>query len=151
MGESYVIRGGQSVRADEVFHAWTSGDLDRMLRALALDTNLVDRHYLLLGITKETYRIRSDPAMARECARVSEIHLAEFQQIRPALAGELGGELPRVPTFQNYATLLAEQGDFDRAVWVCELALYYGLSDGTKSGFSGRIARIRKKQAETHT
>ncbi len=48
------------------------------------------------------------------------------------------------------ATLLTEWGDFDRSVWVCELALYFGLDDGTKAGFPGRIERIRKKQAQSH-
>jgi len=75
------------------------------------------------------------------------MHLTEFQQIAPVLKAESGGVLPRVPTFQIYASLLTEQGAFDRAVWVCELALYYGLDDGTKSGLGGRIERIRKKQA----
>jgi hypothetical protein len=84
--------------------------------------------------------------MAAECARVSEIHLAEFDRIAPALKAEFGGILPQVPTFLNYATLLAEQRDFDRAILVCELAQYYGLDDGTKSGLKGRIERIRKKQ-----
>jgi len=151
MGESYTLRGGKSVRTDAVFDAWTSGNLKRMLSALPLNTNLVDRHFLLQGIVAETYRLRAEPKMASECARVSEIHMAEFQQIAPALAAEFDGTLPRVSTFQNYATLLTEQRDFDRAVWVCELAKYYEVDDGTQSGFDGRIARIRKKQAQTHT
>lgn len=146
MGESYTIRGGKSVRTDAVFDAWVSGDLKVMLRALPLKTNLVDRHFLLQGIVGETYRLRADSKMATECARVAEIHLAEFQQIAPVLKAEFDGELPRVSTFQHYATLLTDTGDFDRAVWVCELAKCYGLSDGTKSGFDGRIARIRKRQ-----
>ena len=151
MGESVTIRGGKFVPTDEVMDAWISRDLNRMLRALALDTNPVDRHFLLLGITRETYRLRSDPTMASECARISEMHLAEFQQLAPALKAEFDGCLPRVPTFQNYATLLTEQGDFAHAVWVCELALSYGLSDGTQSGFKGRIARIRKSQVAQQT
>ena len=148
MGQSFTTRGGKSVPADAVFDAWTSGNLKAMLRALKLRTNLIDRHFLLLGIVEQTYRRRSAPKMAAECARVSEMHLTEFQQIAPALKAEFEGVLPRVPTFQKYARLLTEQGAFDRAVWVCELALYYGLNDGTKSGFRGRIERIRKKQAQ---
>jgi hypothetical protein len=148
MGKSFTIRGGKSVPTDAVFVAWTSGDLKQMLRALGQRTNLVDRHYLLLRVVEETYRLRSDPTMAAECARVSEIHLAEFQQIAPALKAEFEGLLPRVSTFQNYATLLTEQGNYERAIWVCDLASYYGLDDGTKAGFSGRVDRIHKKQAQ---
>jgi hypothetical protein len=116
-----------------------------------LQTNPIDGHHLLLGIVTETYRRRSDPAMASECARVSEMHLAEFVTLEPALKADFEGTLPRVPTFQHYATLLTEQGDFERAIWVCELAKYYGLQDGTKAGFDGRIARIRKKREASRT
>ena len=137
MTERYTIRGGQAVRADSAFDAWTSGDLDQMMRALDAATNPVrHRHFLLMNIVGATYRLRKDPFMAAECSRVAEMHLAEFQALAPALLAEFG-VLPRVPTFQDYATLLTEWGDYDRAAWVCELAMYYGLHDGTKSDFPG--------------
>lgn len=150
MGESRMLRFGQFIPTDEVRDAWVSGDLERMLRAANLQTNLVDRHFLLSGIVKETYKRRAEPELATLCAQYSEQHLAEFQTIAPALKADVG-TLPRVPTFQHYATLLAEQGDFERAIWVCELAKYYGLEDGTKAGFDGRMARIRKKQEASRT
>lgn len=148
MGQSYTIRGGKSVPTDEAFDAWTSGDLGRMLRALDVKTNPVDRHFLLLGIAEQTFKRRSDPSMARDCARISDLHLAEFPQLAPALKSEFNGVFPRVPTFQNYSSLLVEKGQFDKAIEVCQSALRYGLHDGTQSGFQGRIARIRRKQAE---
>ena len=100
-----------------------------------------------VGIVNATYKRRSQAEMASKCAEVAELHLSEFSIIAPALRREMGGFLPRVTTFQHYATLLAERGDFDRAVAVCETAIEYGLQDKTKSGFSGRIERIRKAQA----
>src|SRR5450759_5709118 len=103
VGESFILRFGKLVPTDEVFNAWTSGDLDRMLRALDLQTNPIDRHYLLLGIVKETYRRRSEPSMADKCARYSKMHLAEFETLAPALKADFDGALPRVPTFQHYA------------------------------------------------
>jgi hypothetical protein len=148
MSQKYTIRGGRSVPVDEVFEAWTSGDLHRMLRALNLKSNPIDRHYLLMGIVEQTFKQRSDSVMAHECERVAEIHLAEFPNIVPALKQEMGGELPRVTTFQNYATLLAERGQFEKAIDVCKLALSYGLHDNTKSGFEGRIERIKKQQSQ---
>ena len=60
MGESSMLRFGKFVPTDEVRDAWVSGDLERMLRAADLQTNLVDRHFLLSGIVKETYRRRSE-------------------------------------------------------------------------------------------
>lgn len=55
--------------------------------------------------------------------------------------------LPRVSTFQQYATLLAERGEFQRAIRVCESAICFGLDDGTKKGYEGQIERIKKAAA----
>lgn len=142
--ESWVLRGGKSVPADEVFAAWTAQDLPRMLSALELKTNAIDRHFLLMGIVSETYKHRGDPEMAQICSRVAEMHIAEFPQIARPLKSDMDGILPRVTTFQHYATLLTEQSRFDRAIEVCETAIRFGLHDGTKSGFEGRIERIKK-------
>ncbi len=145
---AYVTRLGKSNPADEAWFAWTSADLDRMLTALNTRTNLIDRHFLLMAIVNQTYKHRSDPQMARTCARVAELHLSEFSQIAPALKEEFDGTLPRVTTFQQYATLLNEQGEFNKAILVCEQALSFGLQDNTQSGFEGRIRRILKQRAK---
>jgi hypothetical protein len=60
----------------------------------------------------------------------------------------MGGVMPRVPTFQNLAILLTEDGDFPEAMKVCQAAQNYGLSDGTKGGFAARIERIQRKAEE---
>ena len=80
--------------------AWLSGDLQRMINALDSKAKLVDRHFLLMGVINETYRLRSDPGMANTCLKVAQMHIDEFPTIRPALKKEFGGALPRVPTFQ---------------------------------------------------
>lgn len=143
---TYVSRMGRSVEADESFHAWTSGDLVRMARAINQQTNPIDRHFLLMEIVNQTYKNRKDPDMAKLCVEMAEKHLAEFPNIAPALKKDMGGVLPRVTTFQHYATLLSERGDYQRAMEVCEEALRYGLHDNTKGGFEARIDRIKRKQ-----
>ena len=81
------------------------------------------------------------------CIEYSEKHLKEFSEtIVSALKEEFGEDLPRVLTFQYYSTLLTELGDFERAINVCKTAISFGLHDGTKSGFQGRIGRIKKKK-----
>ena len=142
---SYVTRLGKCIVADEVFFAWTSGDLNRMFKASKLSTNLIDRHFLLLLIVMETYKMRKDEKYRNLCIEYSELHLNEFPQIAPVLKENVGGNMPSVPTFQNYATILTETGDFAKAISVCEMAISYGLNDGTKSDFLGRIERIKKK------
>lgn len=142
--ERYTERLGKIVRTDEAFDAWTSGELGRMVAALDKKTNKIDRHFLLMGIVEATYKQRRSPEMAELCSQIAELHLAEFPSMVKALKKDMGGVLPRVPTFQLYATLLAERRQHPRAIEVCEQAISYKLHDGTKSDFAGRIARIKK-------
>lgn len=145
-GEVYVQREGALRRADEAFEAWTSGDLGRMEKASRLSTNPIDRHFLLLQICQHTYKLRTNPPIRTTFLSYARQHLNEFPNLAVALKREFGGTLPRVPTFQNLATVLTEDGAFEEAISVCEAAFAQGLNDGTRSGFEGRIARIRRKQ-----
>ena len=131
--------------ADSVFDAWTSGDLSDMLAQLDQKTTLVDRHFLLMNIVAVTYKGRDDPEMRTICRKTAQMHIDEFPRIKPALKRSVG-ILPRVPTFQQYATVLAEEQKFDEAIEVCEKAIKFGLSDGTKGDYQGRIERIKKKK-----
>lgn len=145
----YTMRDGKVVETDVVFDAWTSGDIDQMQAALTEKTNLVDRHFLLMSIVAQSYKHRKkDPELEKLCAEISEQHIQEFPEIKPALIKELDGIVPRVTTFQNYATLLTEQNNFNHAIEVCKQAISHGLHDGTKSGFEGRIERIKRKKAK---
>jgi hypothetical protein len=135
---------------DEVCEAWQSGDLKRMLHAMSLKTNPIDRHFLLLSIVEQTYAKRSDPQMREICRSVGETHIQEFGEIVPALKTDFHGIIPRVPTFQHLATVYTEDGNYDQAIEVCKTAIRHGLDDNTKSGFEERITRIerqRKKEA----
>ena len=143
--KAFITRQGQSVEADDAFHAWTSGSLSEMVDALERKTNPVDRHFLLMSIVEQTYKNRSDDDNAELLQKVAEMHLAEFPKIKPALEKQMDGILPSVTTFQKYATFLTDKGEYENAIEVCEQAIAHGLHDGTKSGFQGRIERIKKK------
>ena len=144
-GRRISLASGSVEKARE---AWLSGDLQRMINALHSKAKLVDRHFLLMTVVEETYRLRADPRMAEKCLEVAQIHVEEFPEIARALKREFGGDLPRVSTFQHYATLLTERGEFDQAIQVCESAISFDLHDGTRSGYEGRIDRIRKRSAK---
>jgi hypothetical protein len=145
---SYVTRQGKLIPADEAFHAWNSGDLKRMIAALDAPTNPVDRHFLLMRVCQQAYRLRdSDPAMRTLARRVGLQHVQEFEDLRRPLVRDLG-VLPQVPTFQNLCTLLAEDGEYQMAIDVCKKAIGFRLSDGTKGGFRARIARLQRQAAK---
>ena len=146
----YVNRQGKLIPADEAFQAWSSGDLNEMLRATSTKTNPIDKHFLLQSIVGATYKLRKEEKYRKLCIEYAEKHLQEFRTIAPTLKEDMGGDLPRVTTFQYYATVLTEDENFDKAIAVCEDALKYGLHDNTQSGFKGRIERIRKKAEKTN-
>ena len=141
----FVIREGEAIAPGEAWYAWMSEDMDRMLAALDGPATPVDRHFLFMRIVQQAYKRReADLEMRALCVRMARKHVEEFDDIIEPLKREFG-LLPRVPTFQHLATVLTEAGEFDEAISVCEAALSYGLDDGTKGGFAGRIERIRKK------
>lgn len=142
---AYTTRQGISAPIDDAFKAWTSGDLNKMLKASHSKTNLIDRHFLLQSIVDATYKLRKKEKYRQLCIEYAEKHLEEFSSIASALKDEMGGSLPRISTFQHYSTVLTENGEFDKAISVCNQAINYGLHDNTKSGYEGRIARIQKK------
>jgi hypothetical protein len=144
-------RRARTRRSDETSSASNSGELARMLRGL-----VIDRHYLFLSIITETYKARHTiPEMRDVCERTAWQHLAEFPKVAEALMAEdkeCGGkgQLPRVPTFQHLATVLTENGDYEKALHVCEQAVSFGVPNGKDGGFEERIARIREIQQREH-
>ena len=149
--ESFTTRQGKLVRTDTTFDAWTSGDLDNMLKVVKNRTTPIDRHFLLQSIVNITYQQRKTKRYRNLCIEYAELYLQEFPTIAPALKEDMDGTLPRITTFQNYAILLTEDGEFEKAISVCKLAILYGLHDNTKSGYEGRIARIKKQLEKQNT
>ena len=141
-----IERMGRWINADEVFEAWMSNDLRRMLAARSINTNAVDRHFVLQSIVKEAYKRRHEPKMRQLCIETGFVHLDEFPTLAPGLRKDMGGTLPRVPSFAKLATALAEDGRVDEAIQVCQTAADLGLEDGTKAGYAGRAQRLVKKR-----
>jgi arabinogalactan endo-1,4-beta-galactosidase len=134
---------------DEVYYAWASNDLQKMLNVVNNKTCFINRHFLLQEIVIKSYKLRKQEYYKNLCLKYSETHLNEFSVIAPFLKEFMNGKLPRIVTFQNYATLLTEIGEYEKAILICEIAISYELNDGTKSNYQGRIARIKKKHKKT--
>ena len=142
------------VKTDAVRAAWCSGSLARMLTVLDMPTAPVDRHYLLQSIVRIAYAERNrDPEMRSLCEKIAWIHLTEFSTLSEALLLDCRKGVDEfypvgVPTFKHLAIVLTENGEFDKAVEVCELAMKYRLHAEASGGWEQRIERIRKKQHE---
>jgi hypothetical protein len=84
--------------------------------------------------------------MRQLCIETGLVHLEEFPALALGLRKDMGGELPRVPSFAKVATALAEDDRLDEAIGVCETAADLGLDDGTKAGYEGRAQRLAKRR-----
>jgi pentatricopeptide repeat protein len=80
-----ITRFGTVVPADEVFFAWTSGSLERMLAATSLQSNEVDRHHLLQCTVQRLYRQRADRAKCELLFEVAMLHLGEMKVLMDGL------------------------------------------------------------------
>lgn len=145
-GTSPMPKGYKSVDKDEVYEAaFYSDDIDRKIRATEIKTdNILNRHFLLQSIISESYRLRKEEYYLNLCIKFSEINLSEFDEIANAFRNE-DNEIPRILVFQYYSTVLTEINKYEKAINVCERAISFGLEDGTKGGFYGRIDKIKKK------
>jgi hypothetical protein len=57
--------------------------------------------------------------------------------------------IPDTHVCKRMAILYDQIGHYDLGIWVCDLAMYFGIDDdGTKAGFSGRKQKLLKRQAE---
>lgn len=121
---------------------------DRLVtESLRLSQTATDRHFALNTAIDLTYKLRNnDPtaidrciAYCREDIRLMPDFIREYKRSYPEYV-----TLPRIPSFQRLAIIYENMGRYDDAISVCELALRYGLDDGTKGGFKGRIERLQK-------
>ena len=149
IGKRDVYREAENGQADNVIEVWTSANHTKMLSQLDQKTTPVDRHFQLMNIINKTYQHRDNPKDREIFYKVSKTHIDEFPHLIPALQ-RFFEVLPRVPTFQQYSTVLTEDGRFDEAILICQNAIEFGLHDGTKTGFEGRIERIKKKQEKSN-
>lgn len=124
-------------------------DIETQVAALSETNEPLARHRLYQQIIETSYRLRADDAYRTALNHYAEAHIAEFDQIAGPLKAQNGGKLPQVATFKHYAALLTEAGQYEEAIKVCEHALQYDLKDGTKTGYQGRIERIKKLQAKS--
>jgi len=132
-----------------VFDASNSDDLALMLAVIDEPAKPIDRHFLLMSIVRETYRLRNDPVMRETCRRVAQRHLNDLPQFVRPLKRLVGGFMPRVTTFEHLTMILSEDSQYDEAVRVAEMAVTYGVFDENFiDEVKRRNERFKKKRAK---
>ncbi|EDQ02500.1 hypothetical protein [Shewanella benthica] len=100
------------------------------------------KHVGLLGAIAECYKQRKQTQYKEYGAALSPYYLSLFAVLESPLSHKGIG-------FMHLSTLLNDCGEFASAIDVCRKAIEYDLSDGTVTGFEGRIIRIEKAKAKS--
>lgn len=119
-----------------------------LLKALEADgDNPTDRHFVYNSLIELYYKQRDDRDDAIEnCIKYCKEDIDRIGEFLDEWGDGPGNpEAPRIPAFRRLAIIYERRGEYQEAIAVCERALDFGLSDGTKGGFEGRLERIMKK------
>jgi hypothetical protein len=129
-----------------VAEAVATGDIAIMGELLPDIPDPVLRHRLLNRVVAGYYRLRAESKHRAAFYRVANLQIEDADSILEGIE-ETGGPRPKsIEAFRAMAIALDEDGHQDAAIAICELALSLGLHDGTKAGFKGRIAKLRKRR-----
>ncbi|WAL78656.1 hypothetical protein [Shewanella sp. DAU305] len=128
--------------------AWANVTLVRAFEEYQGATSASARYTALQNMVAECYKQRKSADYLNYGAQLAEEYVALFQ----AASAEQGKDTElKSSGFLHLATLLNDTQAFDAAIVICRKALELGLSDGTVTGFEGRINRIEKAQARATT
>lgn len=128
--------------------SWGNITLQRAFEEYQQAASVLERYTALQNIIAECYKQRKSADYLNYGAQLAQPYLLLF---RDACA-EQGKDVElKTSGFLHLATLLNDTQAFDAAIALCREALTLGLSDGTVTGFEGRISRIEKAQAKATT
>ncbi|WP_088212256.1 hypothetical protein [Shewanella sp. Shew256] len=128
--------------------SWANVTLQRAVEEYQSAETALARYNALQNVIAECYKQRKSAEYLAYGAALHELYLALFHSANAEKPKDL--EL-KTPGFMQLATLLNDTQDFDKAIALCQEAIKLGLTDGTVTGFEGRISRIEKAQAKAAT
>jgi len=126
--ESKSYGHGGLFEVDDRFRAWGSNDLDKMLKQLYKIGHPIDTHFLYLNIAQKAYKQREDPKMRALFKKIAIEHASVFDALKPVLYFKIGSGkdaeavLPSVPSFQHLAIVYTEDGEYEKAIGICDKA-----------------------------
>ncbi|WP_419661748.1 uncharacterized protein Dvar_21810 [Desulfosarcina variabilis str. Montpellier] len=130
---------------ERVDQALVSGNVDYMISTLDETQDPILRNALLSQIIAEYYRNRDDADAKEAFYRYAHLHVEEIAGVLDALEKN-GQERPdRIETLRMIAIAMEQDERYDEALEMCHKALSFGMQNGTKTGFEGRIERITRK------
>ncbi|MGM0438700.1 MAG: hypothetical protein ACQEQD_10565 [Bacillota bacterium] len=115
------------------------------LKAIETDPNIVNLHFIYNNLIKVYYKRRNEnEKYLDKCIEICKKDINMYPELRKEMKKEGLGQA-RIPSFQRLAIIYEKQGEYQKAIDICEQAINYGLNDNTKTGFKGRLKRLQKK------
>lgn len=109
-----------------------------LLKASTQEKDAIKKHNILTTLIDVYYKQRVEREDALEkCVFYCRKDIQ--------LASKVIEEKKDIPSFKRLAIILENEAKYAEAIRVSELALKYGVSDGTKGGYEGRIEKLKSK------
>ncbi|MCT8864084.1 hypothetical protein [Shewanella xiamenensis] len=128
--------------------SWANVTLQRAFEGYQSAETELARYNALQDVIAECYKQRKSTDYLAYGAALCELYLALFHRANATKPKQV--EL-KTTGFMQLATLLNDTQAFNEAIALCQQAVSLGLTDGTVTGFEGRISRIEKAQAKAAT
>ncbi len=122
-----------------------AGNLKALLALIEEESDPIEREVLYVSSVNMTHSKHPQVALAIGTSYIEEFYRTPepFGPVHPPD----GAILKRLALLFDHATYEEDEdyiGDLQRAIWGCEFALAFGITDdGTKRGFQGRLQNLR--------
>jgi hypothetical protein len=105
---------------------------------------IVELHFVYCHSVELYYKERSCPDALEKAKEYCMKDIELFPAYKAPLK-KASGRIPPPSSFVQLAIIYEKEGNYKQAIDICQLAINYKLSDGTKGGYARRLARLRKK------
>ncbi|WP_372940632.1 hypothetical protein [Shewanella sp.] len=126
---------------------WASDSFKQLVEAANNAVEPQAQHDAVADVVGHCYKMRKQADYCQYGAALKMLYLDLFSVIYQQ-HDKNGSDEIKAPAFMQLSTLLNDTGEFEQAISVCQQALEYQLTDGTVTGFEGRISRIEKAKAK---
>ena len=127
---------------------WASESFLQQVDAANNAGDLQRQHSDLASVISHCYKMRKQADYCQYGAALKLTYLDLYRALHQQGVSQNSADEIKSPAFMQLSTLLNDVGQFDEAIKVCQQALEYQLTDGTVTGFEGRIKRIEKAKAK---
>lgn len=123
---------------------WANLNLTKALEQRQAASNAEQTYDALVAAISECYKQRKSQQYLIYGYSLADNFVESFEQYLAYRAENNIDTILKGTVFMQLATLAQDNGNFEYAITLCNRAIANDLSDGTVTGFEGRIKRIEK-------